>query len=188
MEKLKLEAGSTALVLIDLQHAIVGMETAPYRAAEVVAKGATLAKIFREKNATVVYVRVDLNDFASLPTDAPHGAPANAPAVYSELVPESGVQADDLVITKRFWGAFGGTELEEKLRKAGVTTVVIGGIATNFGVESTAREAAGLGFAVVLVEDASTSLDAGAHKFSFETIFPRLGRVRMAAEVVEALA
>jgi len=187
MESLKLDAASTALILIDLQHGIVGRETAPYAASAVVEKGAALAKAFREKGATAVYVRIDLSDILHLPVDLPHGLPAELPAMASEIVPQAGVQPGDLIITKRHWGAFSGTELEEQLRKAGVKTVVIGGIATNVGVESTARNAAGLGFAVVVVEDACTDLDGAVHHASFKRIFPRLGRVRKTAEVIEAL-
>jgi len=187
MESSRFDAASTALILIDLQHGIVGSQTAPYAASAVVEKSATLAKAFREKGATIVYVRVDLNNFLRLPTDLPHGVPDNTPAIASEIVPESGIQPTDLIITKRHWGAFSGTDLEEQLRNAGVKTVVIGGISTNIGVETTARNAAGLGFAVVVVEDACTDRDAGTHQSSFEKIFPRLGRVRKAVEVTEAL-
>ena len=77
--------------------------------------------------------------------------------------------------------------LAQPLRKAGVKTVVLGGITTTIGVETTARNAAGLGFAVVLVEDACTDRDAAMHHASFEKIFPRLGRVRKSAEVIAAL-
>jgi nicotinamidase-related amidase len=189
MESLKLDAASTALILIDLQNGIVGRQTSPYAASEVVEKGATLARNFRDKKALVVYVRVDLADFLQLPADVNPMDPNNPPpAIASELAPESGVQPTDLIITKRHWGAFSGTNLEEELHKAGIKTVVIGGIATNIGVESTARNAAGLGFAVVLVEDACTTFDAASQAFAFEKIFPRLGRVRNTAEVIEALA
>ena len=187
MESLKLDAASTALILIDLQHSVVGRETAPYTASAVVEKSAVLATAFREKGATVVYVRVNLSDFLKLPVDLPPAVPANLPPMASEIVPESGVQPGDMIITKRHWGAFSGTELEARLRSAGVKTVVIGGIATTIGVETTARNAAGLGFAVVLVEDACTDRDAAAHHASFEKIFPRLGRVRKSAEVIAAL-
>jgi nicotinamidase-related amidase len=187
MEPLKLAAASTALILIDLQNGVVGMQTAPYTASAVVEKSAALAQAFRAKGAKIIYVRVDLNDFLSLPVDLPSGIPDNIPAAASEIVPESGIQPTDLIITKRHWGAFSGTELEAQLHKAGVDTVVIGGIATNIGVESTARNAAGLGFAVVLVEDACSGREATDHAFAFEKIFPRLGRVRKTAEVIEAL-
>lgn len=189
MEPLRLEPASTALVLIDLQQGVVAMETAPYPAVDVVNKGNALARAFRAKGATVVYVRVDLGRFLSLPVDAPSrppGAPA-PPASASELAPAAGFQDGDLLVTKRHWGAFAGTDLERLLRARGIDTIVLGGIATNFGVESTARQGTGLGFAFVVVEDACTSRDAAAHRFAFEHIFPRLARVRRTADVIDAL-
>jgi nicotinamidase-related amidase len=187
MEKLNLDAKHTALILIALQAGIVGIQTQPYPSSEVVAKSASLAKAFREKGGTVIYVRVDLANMKQPPVDVSHADPKNPPpAAASEFVPESGVQADDIVITKRHWSAFSGTDLEERLKGAAVDTVVIAGIATNFGVESTTRAAAGLGFAVVLPEDATTSIAADAHNFAYQLIFPMLGRVRKAA-VLESL-
>jgi nicotinamidase-related amidase len=188
MDSLKLDASSTALVLIDLQRGIVGLTTSPYSASAVVEKGASLAAAFRDSYATVIYVRVDLADMIYSLVDLPHGDQKNPPPPSaSELVPESGVKPDDVVITKRHWSAFGGTDLEVKLRTAGVVTLVVAGISTNIGVESTVRGAASLGFSVVVVEDACTSVNAEAHRFAFEHIFPRLGRVRNTAEVINAL-
>ncbi len=188
MDKLTLSSKTTALILIDLQHGIVGIDTQPYPAKSVVEKSAILANRFRDKKAMVIYVRVDLSKMIQLPVDVSHGDPKTPPPpIASELVPESGVQQDDPVITKRHWSAFSGTDLEHRLRLAGVETIVIAGIATNFGVESTARSAVGLGFAVVLPEDATTSISADAHNFAYQLIFPMLGRVRTAAEVSEAL-
>jgi nicotinamidase-related amidase len=103
------------------------------------------------------------------------------------LVPDAGRQAGDVLITKRQWGAFGGTDLEQQLRQRGIRTIVLGGIATNYGVESTARAAVGLGFELVVVEDATTSLSEALHRFPYEHIFPRIGRVRTTAEVIAAL-
>ena len=189
MEPLKLDPTTTALILIDLQHGIVGRQTSPHPASSVLEKAASLARAFRRSTAPVIYVRVDLADMLQVPADRSHGDPHNPPPpIASELVPASGVQSGDLVITKRHWSAFSGTDLEERLKRAGVKTLVIGGITTNYGVESTARAAAGLGFGIVFVEDATTSISAEAHQFAFETIFPMLGRVRQTSEVIEALA
>lgn len=189
MNRLKLDSKTTALLVIDLQHGIVGLQTQPYPAQSVVEKAAGLVSVFRQMNAKVIFVRVDLANMRDLPVDVSHGDPDNPPPpTASELVLESGGEKDDLVITKRHWSAFGGTDLEKILRDSAIETVVIAGIATNFGVESTARAAASLGFAVVLAEDATTSLNADAHNFSYRHIFPMLGRVRTAAEVADAIA
>ena len=189
MKRIKLDPETSALILIDLQHGIVALETSPHPASSVVAKAASLAATFRKHSSPVIYVRVDLANMLRVPADRSHDDPKNPPpAIASELVPASGVQAGDLVVTKRHWSAFSGTDLEERLKRAGVKTVVIGGITTNYGVESTARAAAGLGFGIVFVEDATTSISAETHRFAFEKIFPMLGRVRKTSEVIEALA
>ncbi len=188
MSDLQLDPATTALVLIDLQRGIVSRETAPRSAMDVVQTGSRLATAFRKHGATVVYVHVDLANFLDLATDAPRSA-ANGPppASASELVPEAGYEKGDLLVTKRHWGAFGTTDLAEQLRQRGVTTIVVGGIATNYGVESTVREGTGLGFAVVVVEDATATASAELHAFAYAHVFPRLGRVRTADEVIGAL-
>jgi len=188
MTSLQLDPKKTALVLIDLQEGIVAMPTAPYSSAEVMAKGNLLAQAFRAKGAPVIYVRVDMGNVLNLPVDSPMRDP-NAPplpASASELSPDSGFQNGDLLITKRHWGAFAGTNLEQELKQRGVDTVVLGGISTNAGVESTARQGTGLGFAFVIVEDACAARDAEAHGYAFEKIFPRLARVRKTDEVLAA--
>ena len=73
--------------------------------------------------------------------------------------------------------------LDLQLRRRGVTSVVIGGIATNIGVESTARAAHEHGYAVVLAEDAITGRSAVMHAFAFDHILPLLGRVAKADEI-----
>ncbi|MFY9673890.1 MAG: isochorismatase family protein [Terriglobales bacterium] len=191
MDTLQLDPGKTALVLIDLQNGIVARATEPYSPSEVVKKSAKLAEAFRAKGATIVYVRVDMDSFLRLPVDVamrdPNAPPT--PASASELVPEAGFREGDILITKRHWGAFAGTGLEATLRERGIETVALGGISTNIGVESTARQGTGLGFAFVVVEDiCASNMGADAHRFAFEKIFPRLGRVRKSDDVIAGLA
>ena len=189
MSSFKLDPKKTALVVIDLQQGIVARQTAPYTPSQVIERSDRLAKRLRARGGTIVYVRVDMNNFLQLPVDQPSRDP-NAPplpAAASELVAEAGFQTGDVFITKRHWGAFAGTELEQVLRQRGIDTIVLTGISTNAGVESTARQETGLGFALVVVEDACSSTDAESHKFAFEKTFPRLTRVRSTEEVIAAL-
>ncbi len=187
---LQLNPLSTALVLIDLERAIVARTLAPYPSSEVLARATELAAAFRARNSLVAYVHVNLAEVLHLPADQPMRDPnaPKPPASASEIVPESGYQQGDLLLTKRQWGAFYGTGLDQQLRRRGVDTIVLGGIATNFGVESTARAAFDMGYKVVFVEDAMTSMEAEAHQFVLQHIFPRIGRVRRCSEVLEALA
>jgi nicotinamidase-related amidase len=189
MAELKLDPKKTALVLIDLQNAIVGMNPVPHTAAQVVENSKKLADAFRGQGAPVVYVRVDLNDFMNLDVDQPYNlGDKPLPAAASEIAPSAGFQHGDILVTKRHWGAFAGTDLEQQLKSRGIDTVVLTGISTNAGVESTARQGTGLGFAFVLVEDACSAQSAEDHRFAFENVFPRLTRVRTTDEVLAALA
>jgi nicotinamidase-related amidase len=188
-EPLNLVARETALVLIDLQRGVMQRQTAPHSAADVLANAVRLAKRFREVGAPVVLVNVSYSltgeDRVNVATDEPAmGPPA---AGWDELAPDLEKSDSDILITKRQWGAFYGTALDLQLRRRGIRTIVIGGIATNFGVESTARDAYERNFGLVFVEDAMSGISAEAHKFAIGTIFPRIGRVRSTAEVLGAI-
>jgi nicotinamidase-related amidase len=185
-----LDPKQTALVLIDLQGGILGRQTAPHSARDVLARSVRLAERFRSAGGLVVLVRVsfspDGGDRLTPPTDEPPPPAVTQPG-WDEISPALGRDPKDIVITKRQWGAFYGTQLDLQLRRRGIRTIVIGGIATNFGVESTARDAFERGYGLVFVEDAMAGLSAEAHSFAISTIFPRIGRVRSAEQVMKAL-
>ena len=172
-----------ALVVIDLQKGVVGLPTV-HPAGEVVGRAAQLARAFREQSLPVVLVNV--TGAAPGRTDA--GMPKfSFPADWTELVPELGRRPGDHVVTKQRWGAFLGTDLDDALRQRGVTQVVLTGVATSIGVESTARSAYDLGYNVTLVVDAMTDRDADAHRHSVEKIFPRLGETAKTDDVLKLL-
>jgi nicotinamidase-related amidase len=173
----------TALIVIDLQKGIVGMRTA-HPAADIVARAADLARAFRRHHLPVVLVNVT----GGAPGRAEQTrSTAGRPVDWAELVPELDRQPTDHTVTKRTWGAFTNTGLREYLEKLGATQVVIAGIATSAGVESTARFAHELGFNVVLAVDAMTDASLEAHTNSITRIFPRLGETGTTAEIIELL-
>ena len=99
MVELQLDPQKTALVLIDLQNAIVGMNPVPHTAAQVVENSKKLAAAFRGQGALVVYVRVDLNDFMNPPVDQPHNlGDKPLPAAASEITPSAGFQHGDILV------------------------------------------------------------------------------------------
>jgi nicotinamidase-related amidase len=191
MSDVSFDPKSTALVAIDLQHGIVNLETAPYPSADVVARTAQIAKALRAAGGCAMFVRVtnaeDGADALAPIADVvpPKGPPR--PAYWAELVPKLGVKDGDVIVTKRQWGAFYGTDLELHLRRRGITTIILTGIATNIGVESTARDAYERGFHQIFVEDAMAAMNADAHKGSV-ALFGRIGRVRSTEQVLGALA
>jgi nicotinamidase-related amidase len=174
----------SALVVIDLQKGIVGMQTAPYPADEIVARTAQLGRAFRERSLPVVLVNV---------TAPPPGRTDAGPRKFAltddwtELVPELERQAGDYVVSKKSPGAFIGTSLQDILRQRGVTQIFLAGIATSLGVESTGRSAYDYGYNVVYVLDAMTDRDAESHRHSVEKIFPRMGETATTDEVLKML-
>lgn len=187
----ELDPRTTALVLIDLQEGILPFAGGPYTASEVVSRSARLAEKFRAVNAPVVLVHVGWSpDFAEAlkqPVDA--GATGSALSEnWWNYPPELGAKREDIKIIKRQWGAFYGTDLELQLRRRGINTIVLGGISTNIGVESTARNAWELGFNLVIAEDICSAGSTEQHQSSVEWIFPRIARVRQSHEIAAALS
>ncbi len=173
----------TALIVIDLQRGIVSLPTAnPVDA--VVRNASALAEAFRRHGLPVVLVNVD----AGAPGRTEQALRiAERPSGWTDLVPELNQKPDDHVVTKRTWGAFTNTDLETYLKGHGVTQVVIVGVATSAGVESTARHAHELGFNVALAIDAMTDLNADAHTNSITRVFPRLGETGTMQEIIDLL-
>jgi nicotinamidase-related amidase len=174
---------NTALIVIDLQKGIVSLATQP-AASDVVQNAAQLTAAFRGHGLPVVLVNV-----AGGAPGRTQAAPPNVPrpADWTELVPELDQQPSDHTITKMTWGAFTNTGLNDLLKGLGVTQVVIAGVSTSIGVESTARSAFELGFNVTLAVDAMADLRPEAHTNSMERIFPRLGETGTTLEIIALL-
>lgn len=173
-----------ALVAIDLQKGILSTSTL-HPASEIVSRTAELARAFRQRGLPVALVNV--TGAAPGRTDAERRAFPSSPD-WAELAPALDPQPSDIRITKQRWGAFLGTSLDEQLRKRGVTQIVLTGVATSIGVESTARSAYDLGYNVVLVTDAMTDRTPEAHNNSVSGIFPRLGQSTTTPELLKLLA
>jgi nicotinamidase-related amidase len=173
----------TALIVIDLQKGIVSLPAA-HPMADIIARCCALAEAFRAHRLPVVLVNVD---------PAVHGradqAPRayNLPAGFTDFIPELNQQPEDHVATKRNWGAFINTGLAGYLQSKSVTQVVIVGVATSIGVESTARQAHELDLNVTLATDAMTDMRLEAHNNSVNIIFPRIAETGTTDEIITLL-
>ncbi len=185
-----IDKSRTALVVIDLQQGIVRRQTAPYAPDIVVKNAAALADAFRDNGMPVFLVRVrpspDGKDALRPVADVAMPLPTPPPD-WAEIVPELGPKPGDFVITKHQWGAFYGTELDLELRRRGMEAIVLCGISTNIGVESTARFAYEYGYNQIFAEDAMSALSPKEHVLAVTRIFPRIGRVRKTGEIVADL-
>ncbi len=188
-EKLIIDKGKTALVVIDLQKGIASRPTMPHDSKTVIGNAARLADAFRRNRMPVFLVHVGGTDADRLRpvSDEQWSAPPSMPADWSELVPELKAQASDTIITKKQWGAFYGTELDLQLRRRKIDTIVLCGISTNVGVESTARFAYEYGYQQVFAEDAMSSSSKELHANTVSSVFRRIGRVRPTDEILKAI-
>jgi nicotinamidase-related amidase len=184
---IELDPQATALILIDLQKGILGNALTPITGQELLARGRALAERFRAAKATVVLVNVafsaDGADMLRQPVDeAPAMPKGGFPAGWDEF--PAGLQGPtDLLITKRQWGAFYGTELDLQLRRRAIRTIVLGGVATQIGVESTARQAHEHGYELLILRDVTASSVPEGHDMSMKHILPRLARLVQSDDV-----
>ncbi|MFE7859751.1 isochorismatase family protein [Streptomyces sp. NPDC057403] len=166
---LALDPARSALVLVDLMDRIVALPLEPRKGTEVLSTAQELAAAFRSAGAPVVLIRVERPGVAEQPPGS---------GLVAGLAQEG-----DLEVVKRTIGGFQGTGLDGLLRERGIRALVFAGIATNLGVESTARAAGDLGYDLIFVEDAMAAFTSAEHEASVRLDFPRLGTVVSAAQV-----
>ncbi len=174
---------NTALIVVDLQKGIVGVPSV-HPMGDIVARARTLLDAFRRHGLPVVLVNVA--GAAPGRTEQPPRLRA-LPEGWTDLLVVLDRQASDIVVTKRTWGAFANTDLEARLKALCVTQVVVCGVATGAGVESTARQAYEQGFNVTLAIDAMTDVRPNAHDYSITNVFPRLGETGTTNDIIELL-
>ncbi|MVM30739.1 isochorismatase family protein [Spirosoma sp. HMF4905] len=169
---------NTALVLIDFQKAVM-LYPLLTPASEILANTTKLIAAFRKVSLPIVVVMVKpvANTGVAIRRNTQQPSSVGFTADLLELVPEIETQPDDIFITKHTWGAFYETPLDEELKKRGITGIVLAGVATSRGVESTARAASERGYNIAFAQDAMTDMVASAHENSLNVIFPRLGEV-----------
>ena len=175
---------NTALLVVDLQKGIVGAALA-HPIGPVLDRAQALTRAFRAAGLPVVLINV--TGGAPGRTEQPRrnmGVPAPD---FADFIPELDQQPGDIVVTKKTWGAFASTDIEARLKALGVTQVVVIGVATGTGVESTARQAYEAGFNVTLAIDAMTDSRPEAHGYSLATIFPRLGETGTSQQIIDLL-
>lgn len=188
--ELNIDIPKTAIVVIDLQKGIASLPAEPNTSKVVIENTAKILAEVRKNNMPVFLVHVtpspDMKDFLR-PVSETSFSMSNFDPSWSEYVPELNVQPTDFLITKHQWGAFYGTELDLQLRRRKIETIILCGISTNIGVESTARFAYEYGFNQIFVEDAMAARSKDEHTLSLKYIFPRLGLIKNTDEVITAL-
>lgn len=142
---------------------------------------ARLATAFRASHRPVVFAV----STGTPPGRTEHGSGGRTWAAgFAELDPRLERRTTEPVLERAAWSAFAGTPLAQILADASSTELVIVGLATTFGVESTARNAADAGLDVIVVSDAVSDPDPEGHTRSVTRVFPALGRVVASEEIL----
>ena len=181
----------TALIVVDVQRAFDEWEAAGKRRnnPQALARIAELLAAFRNSNAPVFHIRHQSMRPNSSFAPGATGCPVKDEAREIEGEP---------VIVKRVNSAFIGTDLEARLRAAGIKTLVICGATTNHCVETTTRMAGNLGFDACLVRDATWTFDRvgpdgdahsaeDIHAMTLANLNGEFARIVSAAETIASL-
>ncbi|HEY4398973.1 MAG TPA: isochorismatase family protein [Lactobacillaceae bacterium] len=190
MTDIAINWAKTALVVIDLQKNIAGIDgLKPYSGADVVARNDELIAALQDKIGLIALVNVgptsaDAGEMLAPTIDSPASARPSAPDTM-DLVVDVPKTTNVVRVTKHNWGAFYGTDLDAQLRRRGIDTLILTGIATTIGVDTTAREAFQHGYNQIIIEDAITDFDAELHAQIVTKIFPRFAQVRQLADLLD---
>lgn len=188
MNELNFDPTHTAFVGIDL-HAGLNLPYAPYTYQQVSDNAVKLANAAAKAGAFIDLTQIPVTDGKDrvMPKTDMDLKTGSAPIAKPELLPEL-AQIDGVHVTPKIaWSGFYGTDLEMELRRRHIDTIVLFGVATEYGVDTTARDAYDRGYNQIFVEDAMTAWSQEAQTFETETIFPKMGQVRSTQQVIDAL-
>lgn len=191
----------TAVITVHMQHDIVspdgafgGFFAAQAAERDVIGQAGKLLEAARRSGATAVYTRVawqpgypDLVANSPLLSIVAQSQCLIEGSDKAQIVPQLAPQDGDVVLTHQRVGGFSASQLDVILRSRGVDTVLFAGVATNASVESTARQASDLGYRTIIVADACSAADPGAHDAAIASL-GLLGEITTTAEAVQALS
>ena len=199
---LEISKAHTALLVMDFENDIVHPEGAfkDFGFAQMVAdnnvldKTSQLLTAARSSGVTVIYVSVKFREgYPERPANSGlwqglHGANALVEGtwgsqIHDQLTPEKG----EPIVTKRGVSAFAASDIEQILHTKRIGNLILAGVATNFVVEGTARQACDLGYDTIVVGDCCASMSQEAHDSSLNTALPFLCTVSNLDEVSAAL-
>lgn len=194
--------GSTAVVINDMINSNVrsGDEERDRLVAEsgIIEATVNLIAAAREQGLPIVWIRVerrpDRKDVVDTLTDAfiaskyTPAPPVTKDTYRAANIDELPVLDEDQVILKPRFDPFIGTDLDLRLRSNGIDTILLGGMATNIGVESCARTAKDRNYNVVVVSDCCFNVNVEDHEWTLERIMPTFARVMTSQQALDLLA
>ncbi|HHX8850000.1 TPA: cysteine hydrolase [Enterococcus faecium] len=190
-ENMIFDLSKTAFVAIDMQKEIVNNGTlSPHTAASILTNNDLLVRTLKRTAALKVLVNVDISTFPYLSQQTDMGGmTASVPPEFTDLLLKDSLKDTDNMLTIKKYNpsAFFGTSLDLQLRRRGIETIILSGVATTNGVYATALDAFQHGYHIVLVEDACSDRDKESHQLFIKKIFPKTARVRSTKQIIEAI-
>ncbi|MFP4921881.1 isochorismatase family protein [Staphylococcus coagulans] len=184
-----IDFNKTALILVDLQKGIVALDGAPHSTESVVNHANRLIEQFRAHNGFIAFVHVAFYDGKDkLQPNAMVQLPDESDPSFSDFPDTLDYREGDYVVTKRHFSGFFGTDLDLQLRRRGIDTVVIGGISTHMGVDTTARDAYQYGYNQYFITDMMTAPAEHLHDFSVNYTFPTMGQTMTTQAFLDQLS
>lgn len=173
--------GHTALVVWDVQYALV---KSIFNKEEFLPNLKLFIEATRCHNIPIIYTRITplprdyespsriymlmkrygVDDPEKLPAFMLPGSPE------AEIHEQVGPSGEDMVLNKHTPSIFIGTHFENMMRNRGINTILFTGIATEIGIDSSARDSANRGFYTIVIEDCVSSSDKGMHEASLKTL------------------
>lgn len=190
-ENMIFDLSKTAFVAIDMQKEIVNNGTlSPHTAASILTNNDLLVRTLKRTAALKVLVNVDISTFPYLSQQTDMGGmTASVPPEFTDLLLKDSLKDTDNMLTIKKYNpsAFFGTSLDLQLRRRGIETIILSGVATTNGVYATALDAFQHGYHIVLAEDACSDRDKESHQLFIKKIFPKTERVRSTKQIIEAI-
>ncbi|KPJ62013.1 MAG: hypothetical protein AMJ42_00325 [Deltaproteobacteria bacterium DG_8] len=154
-----------------------------------------LAECFRKKRKEVIYIYTawesDYSDVAiplkKMASKAKEMGALVKGSWGAQIIEELTPHETDHMVMKKAYGAFFQTPLDRTLRNLDIKTLVMTGVATNFCVETTSREAVAYGYEIILVSDATATFDPEGHQATMKVISTGFGEVMSTDEVLKLL-
>lgn len=193
-DKPQLDPRRTALLVMDYQPGILARiedaEALTARAREAI-------DTLRAAGATIGYVRVAFTDaeLEAVPDGAPMARVKQMPREYlhadeptTQVDPRVAPADGDIIVRKTRVGAFGTTDLDERLRARGVDTLVLAGISTSGVTISTLCDAHDRDYRLFVLADATADPEPELHTSLIEGFFPKRAEVIEVADLAGLLA
>ncbi|MFH1639222.1 MAG: cysteine hydrolase [Chloroflexota bacterium] len=169
-EQLSIDLLKTAVLVMDFQRRQLSAFSEEFQD-EIIARANRVLAVVRHKVMPVINVEVRRGERAP----------------ETEIHPAMAPQPGEALLTKRRTGPFSTTNLDEILKKQGITTLVLMGLRTSGCILTTVRWAADIDYSLIVLADCCADAEDDVHRILMEKVFPRQAHVITSQEFLQAI-